>query len=231
MGNRAWAVREAAQRLLDDVPGCNVTDVIEDSPQVIDVHILGWGPTLHPMNMMWPVRPRPETIEQDLFTHVARQQARRGYARELGLSDTAPASLDDVGHVAMDRVAMRFTDDPTRIARDTIAGLATGFFRSNGHIVNGTTLRARDAGVRPPHPRLAVSFHSSVSRFDGETLVFPGDVPQTVCSAAIGRRLADVVQVDRGLEDIAERKVVDMVSRSGCVHVIMRGDWVPLSQI
>lgn len=219
------------------LPGCTVSrvhQVIDPSVPGLDqwdVAVIGWGPTLHATHMRWRVKASTETgVLVALDPHIERQHARRGFARSLGMSDERHPTLADLGHVALDRVLLRMLDGRHRNIEAAVTAVCTGYGDQDGRIVNDTALRARDAGVDPPNPRLAIGLRSGTNNFDGETLSFRGVLPESVCSAAVGRPLAALIAVGGDLEDIADRTIVDVVSRNGSVHVTMRGDWVTLDE-
>lgn len=217
------------------LPGCDITGVTANlnaagSTDSWDLAILGWGPTLHATHMMWRVGGPHETAILDaLDPHLDLQRARRGHARALGLSDERHPALTDIDHVAVDRVALSLMTDPRRAVATAVASIATGYPEKTGRIINSASLRARDAGVDPPHPRLSIASRSASSTFDGETLSFQAELPEAVMVAALGRPLRDLVVPDPGLETIADRPIVHVVEWGGRIHVTVRGDWVPLS--
>ena len=196
-----------------------------------DISVVAWGPTLHATYMTWQISGRSEgDLLETLEPYLDLQRTRRGIARALGLSDERHPALTDMDHVAVDRVALSLMRDPRDTIGTALASIATGYPYKSGTIVNSVTLRARDAGVDPPHPRLAIALKTASSTFDGETLSFKAELPEAIMAAAVGRPIGDLVALDPGLKAIAERPIVDLVDRGGRIHVTVRSDWVPLAE-
>ncbi len=223
------------------MPGCSLVPVdpvagpvtalgIPGRVPVYDISIVAWGPTLHETHMTWQISGRSDQELIDaLNPHLDLQHARRGIARRLGLSDERQPPLTAMDHVAVDRVALSMMRDPRQTIRTALASIATGYPYKSGRIINNVTLRARDAGVDPPHPRLAIALKSAFSIFDGETLSFKADLPEAVMAVAVGRPIGDLVALDPGLEAISERPIIDIVDRGGRIYVTVRSDWVVLA--
>lgn len=145
--------------------------------------------------------------EQAFFPAMERQRDRAASAQTLGLvhdDHLEPLSFD---RMLIDRTVLTILDERGIDARAIRAtDCRAGTFDALQVIVDVSTQRFEITHAGAGTPRIATWLALPSGRYDGAHLVVTGVLPETALAAAAGRRLGELVAIDR--PHLAERRIV-----------------------